>query len=1020
MIRTIDQATLIRCLSTMHNGEFDFFLGSGASAQAGIPTGGTMIWDFKRELYCSEKGVPRELYRDLNANIVQKELQEYFDAQNQYPRLYAPEEYAFYFEKCYPTPTARERYILNKVADISPSIGHLCLGNLFISKRVTNIWTTNFDELIEAGIKTLAAHHSFNVYSTANKTIAPANTLSSVIKLHGDYRYDHIKNTPTEIQNLEESMQKTFSESLMLNKGLVVVGYSGSDDSIMHILEENITVPGFLRHGLVWAIPEGIHLSDRLNALMEKASNANESSCIVRIQNFDDFLYRIYATLCEKSSIIEDSWKNYAVRKVPLSFHVTPALNFIKLNSYESMSFPLCMVFDTDISSWKELKEIIGETGMPAALYARHIYCFAEIDEIYKIFGSHVKSSIKLEGITSRILYATDSVYIGMLYSLIRNALTSEFKLIEFKRYKYYDPEQNHFYEKFSCQLYEAIEISLSVYSGIVYLNIVPTVFVTDKGGNPIDRKNNQIIVNSAMSEIYNKLYNDKLRTWNKRLSSNGDICFSYKGFTLSFNKIPLSCGGVERLPEWPTATCYHFSEPEMLFSLADKNKKSVNQLKGISRFAPLDCSGFSQQTIRRSIELAIVSPQEQIQKLLSHLAKLNQPIQPRNPNDGFLTQYSGFETIYRKGLSIPVESDSNRVFLYSQKATCNMNEIDYSNFLKRYIDRLAGQNNFDIAIIYIPNNFSRFRENIQTDFNLHDSIKLYATDKSVKVQFIEERSIGFYDECKVMWGLSTSLYAKASGVLWQPIIMNNETAFIGVSYAISSKKNVCIGCSQLFDSTGTGMRLLLRKISDPDYRGHNPYMKSDEARSIMSALRDQYNKCESINRLKRIVIHKTTQFTQEEIKGFTQALEGIDDIELLQIQEYTPWRAIRFDTTNCKGLPANYPIHRGTVIPLDSESFLLWTHGCIQHNDLLGAESNYYKNRRGIPSPLLVKRFYGKASGDILTSEILMLTKMNWNSGDSLYKQLPVTLDFAKILSRMSKQNEAIYDKPYDFRYFM
>ncbi|MHB8066074.1 MAG: hypothetical protein ACYDG2_26220, partial [Ruminiclostridium sp.] len=72
------------------------------------------------------------------------------------------------------------------------------------------------------------------------------------------------------------------------------------------------------------------------------------------------------------------------------------------------------------------------------------------------------------------------------------------------------------------------------------------------------------------------------------------------------------------------------------------------------------------------------------------------------------------------------------------------------------------------------------------------------------------------------------------------------------------------------------------------------------------------------------------------------------------------------------------------------------------------------------IPMPLLIKRFYGKASGDILVKEVFMLTKMNWNSGDTLYKQIPVTLDFAKTLSRMSKQDEAIYNKAYDFRYFM
>ena len=287
-------------------------------------------------------------------------------------------------------------------------------------------------------------------------------------------------------------------------------------------------------------------------------------------------------------------------------------------------------------------------------------------------------------------------------------------------------------------------------------------------------------------------------------------------------------------------------------------------------------------------------------------------------------------------------------------------------------------------------------------------------------MQFIEERSIDYYDQCKVMWGLSTSIYAKASGVLWQPVIMSKETAFVGISYAISKRKGICIGCSQLFDSTGTGIRLLLRKIDNPGYWGQNPYMKSDEARSMMSALRDQYYKCDPTNKLKRIVVHKTTPFTSEEIKGFTQALEGIDDIELLQIQEYAPWRAIRYDSTDFKSAPARFAIRRGTAMPLDDNCFLLWTHGCIQHDELSGRGYNYYKGGRGIPSPLLIKRFYGKASGDVLVNEILMLSKMNWNSGDSLYKQLPVTLDFAKVLSRMSKQDEAIYNKPYDFRYFM
>lgn len=1018
-MRIIDQATLIRYLSVLDNGEIDFFLGSGASAQAGIPTGGTMIWDFKRELYCSENGTSKDLFRDLNANTTRKILQDYFDAQDGHPALWAPDEYAHYFELCHPTAIARERYIQSKVNNIAPSIGHLCLGELFIKKRVVNIWTTNFDELVEAGIKTLSPHHSFNVYSSANKSIAPRNTLSSVIKLHGDYRYDHIKNTPEELQNLEDSMQKSFSESL-INKGLVVIGYSGSDESIMSVFETGITNPDFLKYGLIWAIPEGTKISSRLNSLMETACQLNENSGIVQIQGFDEFLHSIYAAQSVKNDIIENRWKDYSHRKLPISFQMAPITNFTKLNAFESISIPPCMVFETDISSWKQLREVIGNSGIIAALYARRIYRFDEPDDINRVFNVHVKSSIEQERVSNRILYQTDSIYLGMLYSLIKKVLIGELGMTEYKRNKYYNSTVSHRDNDLCCLIYEAVEISLSVYKGKVYLNTVPTVFVTDYDGNMFEHFDNQKKINAVLSKLYNGQYNEKLKNWNKIFSKNGFISFSWKNFSLSFNRIPLSGGGVSRLQGWPTKTFYQYPEPEMQFSVTDITQKSVNQLKGISRYAPLDCSYYTQCVHRPSIELAIISPQNQIDKLLSHLVKLTQPILPYNSRDGFLTQYLGFDAIYKRGLTIPARNDSSRVFLYSQDQIRDMTEIDYLNFLKRNIDRLASQNNFDIAVIYIPTAFSRFRENHATDFNLHDAIKLYATDKSVKVQFIEERSIDYYDQCKVMWGLSTSIYAKASGVLWQPVIMSKETAFVGISYAISKRKGICIGCSQLFDSTGTGIRLLLRKIDNPGYWGQNPYMKSDEARSMMSALRDQYYKCDPTNKLKRIVVHKTTPFTSEEIKGFTQALEGIDDIELLQIQEYAPWRAIRYDSTDFKSAPARFAIRRGTAMPLDDNCFLLWTHGCIQHDELSGRGYNYYKGGRGIPSPLLIKRFYGKASGDVLVNEILMLSKMNWNSGDSLYKQLPVTLDFAKVLSRMSKQDEAIYNKPYDFRCFM
>jgi hypothetical protein len=72
---------------------------------------------------------------------------------------------------------------------------------------------------------------------------------------------------------------------------------------------------------------------------------------------------------------------------------------------------------------------------------------------------------------------------------------------------------------------------------------------------------------------------------------------------------------------------------------------------------------------------------------------------------------------------------------------------------------------------------------------------------------------------------------------------LNNNTAFVGVSYALSKEKGISVGCSQLFDASGTGLRLLLRKINDPQFIHKNPFMKADEARQMMSILREQYYK---------------------------------------------------------------------------------------------------------------------------------------------------------------------------------
>jgi hypothetical protein len=87
-------------------------------------------------------------------------------------------------------------------------------------------------------------------------------------------------------------------------------------------------------------------------------------------------------------------------------------------------------------------------------------------------------------------------------------------------------------------------------------------------------------------------------------------------------------------------------------------------------------------------------------------------------------------------------------------------------------------------------------------------------------------------DVAKIVWGLSTAIYTKVAGKLWRPKKTKLDTAYIGLSYVQSFKDNqkISIGCSQLFDSEGNGMKLYLRPLKNPEMIQRNPYMRSEDA----------------------------------------------------------------------------------------------------------------------------------------------------------------------------------------------
>lgn len=78
----------------------------------------------------------------------------------------------------------------------------------------------------------------------------------------------------------------------------------------------------------------------------------------------------------------------------------------------------------------------------------------------------------------------------------------------------------------------------------------------------------------------------------------------------------------------------------------------------------------------------------------------------------------------------------------------------------------------------------------------------------------------------------------------------------------------------------------------------------------------------------KRVVIHKRTHFTHEEQEGLAQGLEGVQNVELIEINAEESIRLLASRLQGDKLMIDRFPMPRGAAIVLGDDTALLWVHG--------------------------------------------------------------------------------------------
>lgn len=260
--------------------------------------------------------------------------------------------------------------------------------------------------------------------------------------------------------------------------------------------------------------------------------------------------------------------------------------------------------------------------------------------------------------------------------------------------------------------------------------------------------------------------------------------------------------------------------------------------------------------------------------------------------------------------------------------------------------------------------------------------------------------------QAAIAWNICTTAFYKAGGRPWKTANIREGVCYVGLVFKRDDRHTdprfACCA-AQMFLDSGDG--LVFRGAVGPWYSDQTRefHLARGAAKQLAEMVVEAYQEKHSGQPPAELFIHGRAFFDDEEWKGFS---EGVDSARTrlvgIRIRDESGFRLYR---------PGERPVLRGTALVLHERAAFLMTRG---HTPRLRT----YVGRE-VPRPLRVDVAKGDADIRVVLSDILSLTKLNYNA--CIFADgIPVTLRFADDVGEILTAGPDAGEKPLPFKHYI